>query len=137
MKGFPFSRRITYETITLEHQRIHFEVISDCLSRQSSADDSGMNVMGYWQSGGRIMRKNLAKAGALAAAVLIMAGSASNVAFARHGHHSRKAVAQYAVCYQNGYCGESGICDVNGVCQNGGICTSTSYRSGHHSGRHH
>lgn len=106
------------------------------------------------------MRKNLAKAGALAAAVLIVAGSASNIAYARHGHHSQKAAAQYAVCYQNGYCGQSGSCDVNGVCQNGGICTGigcyqdgscnvngvcqngvnitgTSYRSGHHSGRHH
>ncbi|WWR16379.1 hypothetical protein V1224_02680 [Lachnospiraceae bacterium JLR.KK008] len=88
------------------------------------------------------MKKIMTKAVATMAVVLTMAGCMSNVAFARHGHHSGAytsgAAVQNASCYESGYCLENGYCDVDGVCQNGGICDGTGYhyREGH-TGYHH
>lgn len=72
------------------------------------------------------MKKILTKVFFLLSAVIILAGNASNVAFAESAQNEcakkKLVVVRHAACYQNGYCGQNGTCDVNGVCQNGGYC---------------
>ena len=60
----------------------------------------------------------------------VLAGSVTEVAYARHGHHSRGSCATgYAACYQDGVCMGDGCCDETGACMYGGSC-ATGYASG-------
>ena len=82
------------------------------------------------------MRKSLSKVLLLLSAVIILAGTVSNVSHAESGHHGRgkTITARHAPCYQNGSCSQDGSCDVNGVCQNGGYCfIRPCIQSGNHS----
>ena len=132
MKGFNFIKRITYK----------------------EPEQTGKN-------GGKIMRKCIKKMLMLMAAVVLLAGSASNVAYAHSGHHSqqRKVSVCYESCPQEHVCtpeGDCDICDVCGACvygdhcgettcyQNNTVCSGSHYtnhhissRSGHHSERGH
>lgn len=73
------------------------------------------------------MKNHFKKILMLSAAAVLLAGAASDVAYAHSNHHSSRKTAAvcYAACYQDGVCTQNGICDVNGVCQNGGNCTGT------------
>ncbi|MCM1214662.1 MAG: hypothetical protein NC331_04040, partial [Lachnospiraceae bacterium] len=72
------------------------------------------------------MKKSLTKILLLMSAVIVLFGTASNVAFAESEHHEhtrgKKVTVRHASCYQDGFCSQDGSCDVNGVCQNGGHC---------------
>ncbi len=82
------------------------------------------------------MKKCIGKMLMLMVAAVLLAGTASDVAYAHYGCHSRhrKAAMCYVFCYQDGSCAVNSVCQngssttdgscaVNSVCQNGN-CTS-------------
>lgn len=93
--------------------------------------------------------KGIIKVSAILLTTAMLAGSVSEVAYARCGHHSRStsttSTTEYAACYQDGVCVGDGCCDEYGVCLYGGSCaghdgydTSCAGNTrSHHSGRSH
>lgn len=93
----------------------------------------------------RIM-KGIIKVSAALLTAVILAGSVSEAAYARCGHHRQNVCdTEYAACYQDGVCAGEGCCDEYGVCQYGGNCLGHEgygqgcgrSSRGHHSGRSH
>lgn len=90
--------------------------------------------------------KGIIKVSAMLLTAAMLAGSVSEVAYARCGNHSRSnCTTEYAACYQDGACVGEGCCDGNGVCLYGGSCAvQENYTAAcgghgrsHHSGRSH
>lgn len=67
--------------------------------------------------------KGIIKVSAVLLTAAMLAGSVSEVAYARCGHHSKNTCAtEYAACYQDGVCIGDGCCGEDGICLYGGNC---------------
>lgn len=85
--------------------------------------------------------KGIIKVSAVLLTAAMLAGSVSEVAYARCGHHSKTTcTTEYAACYEDGVCVGDECCDDYGVCAYGGYCAAHDcygYGRSHHSGRSH
>ena len=86
--------------------------------------------------------KGIIKVSAMMLTAALLAGSVSEVAYARHGHHTKSTcTTEYAECYQDGVCIGEDCCDEYGICIYGGSCVGCEDYSGngrsHYSGRSH
>ena len=67
--------------------------------------------------------KGIIRVSAVLLTAAMLAGSVSEVAYARCGHRSKNTSAtEYAACYQDGVCVGDGCCDEDGICLYGGSC---------------
>lgn len=110
MKGFPSVIRIPYETKQKQEEKRRRDFI---------------------------MRKYWFRGMAVAAAVCVMAGGTSSVAYAHHGRGN----AQPVYCYADGSCDVDGVCQIGADCDGtvhhdgAGYCPRTGHGSYHHSHR--
>ncbi len=66
--------------------------------------------------------KGIIKVSAVLLTAAMLAGSVSEAAYARCGHHAKNTcTAEYAACYQDGVCVGDGCCE-DGICLYGGSC---------------